>query len=73
MSSGTYEAGVEGTGEGYIGSSLNEGAAVGEESDGVGWSLKAEQEVVEPDGAVGGETVAHRCEVYGTMVLVDLD
>jgi hypothetical protein len=73
MPSRTYEAGIEGTGEGYIDRSLNEGAAIGEESDGVGWALKAEQEVVEADDSVGGETVAHGGEVHGTMVFVDLD
>ena len=73
MSSRTYEAGIEGTGEGYIGRSLNEGAAIGKESDGVGRALEAEQEVVEADDSVGGETVAHGCEVHRAMVLVDLD
>src|ERR1700722_8489194 len=73
MSSGTYEAGVEGTGEGYISRSLNEGSTIGKKGDGVGWALEPQEEVVEADVAVGGEAVAHGAEVYGAVVLVDLD
>jgi hypothetical protein len=73
MPSRTYEASVEGTGEGYIGRSLNESAAIGEERDGVWWSLEPQEEVVETNISVWGEAVAHGVEVYGAMVLVDLD
>ena len=73
MSSRTYEAGVEGTGEGYIGRSLNEGSTIGKEGDGVGRALEAEQDLVESDVAVGEEAVAHGGEVDGAVMLVDLD
>jgi hypothetical protein len=72
MSSRTYEAGVKGTSEGYICCALNEGAAVGEQSDGVGWTLEPQKEVIEADIAVGSETIPHGVEVDGTMVFVDL-
>ena len=71
--SGSDEAGVEGAGEGDVGGALDEGAAVGEEGDGVGWALEAEEEIVETDLTVGGEAVAHGGEVHGTAVLVDLN
>ena len=73
MPSGAYEASIERTGEGYVGSALNESAAIGEEGDGVGWTLEAKKEVVEADVAMGSEAVAHGGEIYGAMVLVDLD
>jgi hypothetical protein len=71
--SGADEAGVEGAGEGDVGGALDEGAAVGEEGEGVGWAFEAEKQVVEADGAVGGKAVAHSGEVDGAVVLVDLD
>ncbi len=38
------------------------------------WSaLEAEEEIVEPDGSVGAEAVAHGGEVDRALVLVDLD
>jgi hypothetical protein len=70
---GADEAGVEGAGEGDIGGALDETAAVGEEGEGVGWALEAEEEVVETDVAVGEETVTHGGEIYGAVMLVDLD
>jgi hypothetical protein len=73
MPSGTYEAGIQRTREGYIGGSLNEGAAIGEESNRVGWSFEPQEEIVETDVAVWGETVAHGVEVDWAMMLVDLD
>jgi hypothetical protein len=73
LESGAYEPGVKGTGEGYVGCALNEGAAIGEKRDGVGRSLKTEKEVVEADGAVGRETVAHSSKVYRAMVFVNLN
>ena len=39
----------------------------------MGWAFEAEEEVVEADRAVGSEAVAHGGEVYGAVVLVDLD
>jgi hypothetical protein len=75
MLSATDEAGVEGSGEGDVGGSLDETAAVGEEGEGVGWALETEEEIVEADFlniAVGSEAVAHGGEVDGAMVLVDL-
>jgi hypothetical protein len=71
--SGAYEASVKGTGEGYIGCALNEGAAVGKEGDDVGRTLEPEEEIVKADIAVGCEAVAHLAEVHGAMVLMDLD
>jgi hypothetical protein len=70
------EAGVEGAGEGDICGALNETAAVGKEGKGVEAALEAEEQVIEADFlniAVGGEAVAHGGEVYGAVVLVDLD
>ena len=52
---------------------MNEAAAVGEESEDVRGSLEAQEEVVEADGAMGLEAIAHGGEVDGAMVLVDLD
>ncbi len=40
------EAGVEGAGEGDVGGALDDGAAVGEEGEGVGSAAEAEEEVV---------------------------
>ena len=71
--SGAYEAGVEGAGEGDVGGALDETAAVGEEGEGVGWPIESEEEVVEADFSVREEAVAHGGEVYGAVVLVDLD
>jgi hypothetical protein len=74
--SGAYEAGVEGAGEGDVGGALDETAAVGEEGEGVGWALEAEEEIVEaefPNVGLGGEAVAHGGEVDGAVMLVDLD
>jgi hypothetical protein len=73
LGSGAYEASIKGTGEGYIGSPLNQSAAVGKESDGVRGALETEEEVVEADVAVGSEAVAHGSEVYRTMMLMYLD
>ena len=39
----------------------------------MGGALEAEQEVIETNVSVWGETVAHGVEVYRTMMLVDLD
>ncbi len=52
--SGADEAGVEGAGEGDVGGALDEGAAVGEEGEGVGRTLEAEEEVVEADRSPWG-------------------
>ena len=41
--SGADEAGVEGAGEGGVGGALDDGAAVGEEGEGVGWAFEAEE------------------------------
>src|SRR6266851_2962294 len=71
--SGADEAGVEGAGEGDVGGALDDGSAVGEEGEGVGWVLEAEEEVVIADGAVGAEAVTHGGEVDGAVMLVDLD
>jgi hypothetical protein len=71
--SGADESGVEGAGEGDVGGALDDGAAVGEEGDGVGWALEAEEEAVEADVAVGSETVAHGGEVNGAVMLMDLN
>ncbi len=48
--SGADEARVEGAGDGDVGGALNDGAAVGEEGEGVGRTLEAEEEIVEADG-----------------------
>jgi hypothetical protein len=72
MLSGTDETGVEGAGNGDVSGALDEGAAVGEESEGMWRALESEKKVVEADGAVRGEAVAHGDEVDGAMVLVDL-
>ena len=52
---------------------MNEAAAVGEESEDVRGSLEAQEEVVEADGAVGLEAIAHGGEVDGAVVFMDLD
>ncbi len=73
MDSGADESGVERPCQGDIRGSLDDGAAVGEQGEGVGWPLKAKEEIVEADDAVGGKAGAHGGEVDGTVVLVDLD
>jgi hypothetical protein len=74
--SGAYEAGVEGAGEGDVGGALDETAAIGEEGEGVGRALEAEEEVVEaefPNVGVGEEAGVHGGEVDWAVMLVDLD
>ena len=71
--SGADEAGVEGAGEGDVGGALDDGAAIGEEGEGVGRALEAKEKIVEANVSVRGEAVAHGGEVYWTVVLVDLD
>jgi hypothetical protein len=71
--SGADEAGVKGASERGVGGSLDDGAAVGEERDGVGRAVEAEEKIVEANLAVWAEAVAHGGEVYGTVMLVDLD
>lgn len=69
----TDEAGVKGAGESDVGCALDDGAAIGEESEGMGRTLEAEKEVIETDVAMGCEAIAHGIEIYGTVVLVDLN
>ena len=57
---------------GDVGGALNEGAAVGEDGDGVGRALEAEQEAVGADRAEGSELCGERGEVDGARVLVNL-
>ena len=45
------EAGVEGAGEAGVSGALDEGAAVGEDGEGVGVVIEAEEEAVGADGA----------------------
>ena len=73
ISSGAYKASVKGTGEGYVGCALNEGAAIGEESDGVGGPLETEEKVVEADFAMDCKAIAHGGEVDRAVVFVNLD
>ena len=67
------EAGIEGSGERDVGRALNDGAAVGEEGEGVGRTFEAEEKFVEADLPMRGEAIAHGGEVDGAMMLVDLD
>jgi hypothetical protein len=67
------EARVEGACQRHIGGALNDGAAIGEEGQGVGAALEAEKKIVEPDLSVGREAIAHGSEVDGTMMLMNLD
>src|ERR1700710_1046581 len=74
--SGTDEAGVEVPGEAGIRGALDDGAAVGEEGQGVGTAAETEEELVGAEVfeiRVGGEAGAHGGEVDGSAVLVDLD
>lgn len=74
--SGADEAGVEGAREGDIGGALDEGAAVGKESEGVWAAFEAEEKFIEAqvvDVGVRREAVVHGSEVYGAVMLVDLD
>ena len=76
MTSGADEAGVEGAGDGDVGGALDDGAAVGEEGEGVGAAAEAEEEVVGAEVlnvGVGAEAGAHGGEVDGAVMLVDLD
>ena len=66
------EARVESAGEGDVGGSLDEGAAIGKDGYGVGRALKAEQEAVHADVAEWGEAGVEGGEVDGAEVLVDL-
>ena len=49
------EAGVERAGEADVGGALDEGAAVGEDGEGVGGVGEAEEQAVGADGAEGLE------------------
>ena len=69
---GSYEAGVEGSGEGLIGGALDEGPAVGKYRYGLGASLETEEEAVVGYFSVGLETALEVCEIYGAMMFVDL-
>ena len=74
--SGADEAGVEGAGDGDVGGALDDGAAVGEEGEGVRAAAEAEEEVVGAQGLnvrVGAEAGLQGGEVDGAVVLVDLD
>jgi hypothetical protein len=52
--SGADEAGVEGAGEGDVGGALDEGAAVGEEGEGVGGRSKRRSRSLKRDGCRWG-------------------
>ncbi len=70
------EARVEGAGDGDVGRALDEGAAVGEDGDGMRPAAEAEQEVVGAevfDVGVLTEASRQSREVDGAVVLVDLD
>ncbi len=71
--SATEEASVEGAGEAGVGGALDEGAAVGEDGEGVGRVGEAEEEAVGADVAEGLEAGLQGGEVDGVVVLVDLD
>src|ERR1700679_3174267 len=65
MLSGTDETGGGGGGNGDVRGALEGGGAVGEKSEGMWRALESEKKVVEADGAVRGEAVAHGDEVDG--------
>ena len=70
------EAGVEGAGEAGVGGALDEGAAVGEDGEGVGRVGEAEEEAVGAcvlNLAEALETGFQLGEIQGVVVLVDLD
>ena len=71
--SGADETGVEGAGEGDVRGALDDGAAVGEEGEGVRRTFEAKEKAVEADVSVGDEAVAHGGKVDGAVMLVDLD
>ncbi len=73
--SGADEAGVEGAGDGDVGGALHDGAAVGEDGEGVRAAAETEEEVVGAEVlnvGVAGEAGAQGVEVDGAVVLVDL-
>jgi len=67
------EAGVEGACEADVGGALDEGAAIGEDGEGVGVVGEAEEEAVGADGAERLQAGFELGEVEGVVVLVDLD
>jgi hypothetical protein len=71
--SGADEAGVEAAGDGWVGGSLDYGAAVGEDAEGVGAGGEAEEHGVAADLAKRGEALAEGVEVEGAGAFVDLD
>ena len=71
-----HEPGVERARDGDVRCALNDGAAVGEDGDGVRASAKAEQQIVGAqvgDLFIGGEARTHGGEVHGPVMFVDLD
>ena len=66
------EAGVEGAGEAGVGGALDEGAAVGEDGEGVGGVGEAEEEAVGSYVPRGLRRDSSSVEVEGVVVLVDL-
>ena len=76
MNLGTDEACVEASCVGGVGGSLDDGAAVSEDGDGVLAAAEAKEKIVAAEVAevgVEGETFAEGGEVDGAVVLVDLD
>ena len=67
------EACIERACEADVGGALDEGAAIGEDREGIGRVFKTEQQAIRADLAERCETFAEGDEVQGTVVFVDLD
>ena len=70
--SGTYEAGVETAGEGWVGGSLNHCAAIGEDGYCVLTAGEAQKKLIGADLSVRPEPLREGGEVYWTAMFVNL-
>src|SRR5438105_4667398 len=68
----TDVAGVEIAGDGGVGRSFDDGAAVGEQCDYVRFGPEFEHEIIVAHCAVNMQSLGHLRKIYGPVTLVDL-
>lgn len=70
---GADETGIERARHRYIGRALDDRSTIREKCKCVWLPLKSKQQVIESNPSVGRETVTHRSEVDGAVMLVNLN
>src|SRR5581483_8947096 len=73
MLSTSYVSGIQAAGDGGVRGALDDGAAVGEESQLVGFTPEFQNEVIVPDSAVRSQAQLHFREVDRAVAFVNLD